>query len=86
MVEREHGRPDTGGEWSEQFQEVSVDSTFAGVSVRQMAEEADLLDEYRHAYQPASGISHGEWWAVEDYAMQRCASPLHFFHQVPALK
>lgn len=79
-------KADTGGEWSEQFQEVSVDSTFAGVSVRQMAEEAGLLDEYRHVYQPASGVSHGEWWAVEDYAMQRCANPLHCFHMVPALK
>lgn len=79
-------KAETGGEWSEQFQEVSVDSTFAGISVRQMAEDAGLLDEYRHVYQPASGITHGEWWAVEDYAMQRCANPLHFFHHVPALK
>lgn len=37
-------------------------------------------------YQPASGVSHGEWWAVEDYAMQRYASSLHFFPMVPALK
>ena len=79
-------KADTGGEWGEAFQEVSIDSTFSGVSVRQMAEEVGLLDEYRHVYQPASGISHGEWWAVEDYAMQRCANPLHFFHMVPALK
>lgn len=79
-------KADTGGEWSEQFQHVSVDSTFAGVSVRQMAEDAELLDEYRHVYQPASGVSHGEWWAVEDYALQRCANPLHLFHMVPALK
>ena len=79
-------KAETGGEWGEQFQEVSVDSTFAGVSVRQMAQEVDLLDEYRHVYQPASGVTHGEWWAVEDYAMQRCANPLHFFHQVPSLK
>lgn len=76
---------ETGGEWGEQFQEVSVDSTFAGISVRQMAEEADLLDEYRHVYQPASGVTHGEWWAVEDYAMQRCMNPLHLFHQVPSM-
>jgi hypothetical protein len=75
----------TGGDWSEQFQVVNLDSTFAGVSVRQMAEEADLLDEYRHVYQPASGVSHGEWWAVEDYAVQRCMNPLHFFHQVPSV-
>ncbi len=75
----------TGGDWSEQLQVVNLDSTFAGVTVRQMAEEADLLDEYRHLYQPASGVNHGEWWAVEDYAMQRCRNPLHFFHQVPSM-
>lgn len=73
-----------GSEWSQQFQDVSIDSTFAGKSVRQMAEEAGLLELYRHIYQSASGVSHGEWWAVEDYAMQRCLNPLHAFHAIPS--
>lgn len=75
-----------GSEWSQQFQDVSIDSTFAGKSVRQMAEEAGLLDLYRHLYQSASGVSHGEWWAVEDYAMQRCLNPLHAFHAIPSFE
>ena len=75
----------TGGEWGEAFQEVSIDSTFSGVNVRQMADQVGLLDEYRHVYQPASGVTHGEWWAVEDYAMQRCSNPLHLFHLVPSM-
>jgi hypothetical protein len=81
----EHLDRKTGGDWGEQFQAVNLDSTFSGVSVRQMAEEAGLSDLYRHLYQPNSGIAHGEWWALEDYAMQRCANPLHLFHRIPSL-
>lgn len=73
-----------GGEWGGEFQQVSVESTFAGVSLRQMALDADLGTLYRHVYQSASGVAHGEWWSIEDYAMQRCRNPLHLFHQVPS--
>lgn len=45
-----------------------------------------MLDEYRHIYQSASGIVHGEWWAIEDYSMQRCQNPLHLFHHLPSLE
>jgi hypothetical protein len=68
------------------FQEVSVESTFSGLSLRQMAAEAGLDDTYRHVYQPASGATHGEWWALEDYAMQRCLNPLHLFHRIPSFE
>jgi hypothetical protein len=74
----------TGGEWGEELQEVSLDATFTGKTLRQMAEEVGQLDQYRYVYQPASGVAHGEWWAVEDYAMERCANPLHRFHLLPA--
>lgn len=76
----------TGGDWGDQFQAVSLDSTFSGLTVRQMAEEVGMLDEYRHVYQSASGITHGEWWAIEDYALQRCQNPLHLFHRLPSLE
>lgn len=76
----------TGGDWGDQFQAVSLDSTFSGLTVRQMAEQVGMLDEYRHVYQSASGISHGEWWAIQDYAMQRCQNPLHLFHHLPSLE
>lgn len=74
----------TGGRHQEAFQEVSVEATFAGRSLRQMAAEAGADDEYRFEYQTASGVTHGEWWAIEDYAMQRCLNPLHRFHRIPS--
>jgi hypothetical protein len=75
-----------GGGWGLSFQDVNVESTFSGLSVRQMAAEADLHDTYRYVYQPASGVTHGEWWALEDYVMQRCMNPLHLFHSIPSFE
>jgi len=66
-------------------QEVSLDSTFAGRTLRQMAEECGALDLYRHVFQSASSIVHGEWWTIDDYTMQRCMNPLHRFHRMPSL-
>lgn len=73
----------TGGEWAEEFQAVSVESTFSGKHLRIMAEEVGELDSYNHLFQTSSGVTHGEWWALEDYALQRCVNPLHRFHFVP---
>ena len=85
-VERalQHFEKKLGGEWGQEFQEVSLDTTFSGRSVRDMAREAGLEDEYRYMYQSASGAAHGEWWAIEDYSMQRCLNPLHRFHLIPS--
>lgn len=65
-------------------QEVNLDSTFAGKSLRQMADECSAMDVYRHVFQPMSAVVHGEWWTIEDYALQRCANPLHRFHRIPS--
>ena len=73
----------TGGEWSEEFQVVSLESTFSGKSLREMADDIGEIDDYNHIFQVASGVTHGEWWAIEDYALQRCINPLHRFHYVP---
>jgi len=73
----------TGGEWAEEFQAVSVEGTFSGKHLRTMAEEVGELDSYNHLFQTSSGVTHGEWWAIEDYALQRCVNPLHRFHFVP---
>jgi hypothetical protein len=73
-----------GGDWGQEFQEVNLEPTFSGLTVRQMAVDSGLEDEYRHIYQSSSGASHGEWWAIEDYAMQRCMNPLHLFHRIPS--
>jgi len=75
-----------GGDLGEAFQEVSVDTTFSGLTMRKMAEEAGLMDVYRYLYQPTSGVTHGEWWAIEDYAMQRCVNPLHMVHHIPSFQ
>lgn len=75
-----------GGEHGAMFQEVSVDSTFAGKSLRAMAEEAGLSDDYKFLFQVQSGVTHGEWWALEDYALQRCLNPLHRFHYLPTFE
>jgi len=72
-----------GGEYQAMFQDVSVDSTFAGKNLRMMADEADMADDYRLHFQVESGVTHGEWWAIEEYAMQRCMNPLHRFHLLP---
>ncbi len=75
-----------GGEWGEEFIEVNLDSNFAGKSVRAMAAEVGLEDLYRHVYQGASAVLHGEWHTLEDNVMQRCLNPLHRFHQIPSLQ
>lgn len=75
-----------GGEPGSMFQEVSVESTFAGKNLRTMASEVGLMDEYRFTFQIESGVTHGEWWAIEEYAMQRCMNPLHRFHLLPTFR
>lgn len=61
------------------------DSFAGGKSLRAMAEEAGLLDLYRHAYYVASGITHSEWWSIETHCMERCLNVLHRGHLIPSL-
>jgi hypothetical protein len=81
----DHYEKRLGGDWGEEFINVSVGATFAGKTVRQMAEEAGMIDDYNLAYQSASGVTHGEWWSIEDNVMERCLNPLHRFHWIPRL-
>lgn len=76
-------REQTGGDHGDAFQSVSVEPTFANTSLRKMAEEVGLVDDYNFAVQPTSGVIHGEYWALEDYCLQPCMNVLHLFHQVP---
>ncbi len=65
---------------------VDTRDTFAeGKSIRQMADEADLLDFYRQAYSLSSGVAHSEWWSVETHAMEPCLNVLHGMHLIPSL-
>lgn len=70
------------------FDHVVVDtrSTFAeGTPLRVMAKEVGMLDLYRHSYQLQSGVTHSEWWSVEEHAMERCMNILHRGHLIPSL-
>lgn len=64
---------------------VDTRDTFSGVSLRAMAEESGLLNFYRQAYSLASGVAHGEWWSLENHAMERCLNVLHRGHLIPSL-
>jgi hypothetical protein len=75
-----------GGDWGQELIAVNLDSTFSGKSLRAMAFETGLEGTYRYVYQPASGVGHGEWWTLEDYALQRCLNPLHRFHWIPSME
>lgn len=44
-----------------------------------------LLDYYRQAYSLASGVAHGEWWSLENHAMERCQNVLHRGHLIPSM-
>lgn len=64
---------------------VDTRDSFSNKSLRQMAEEAGLLDFYRQVYYLASGVTHSEWWSIETHAMERCQNVLHRAHLVPSL-
>jgi Family of unknown function (DUF5677) len=73
-----------GGDWGTELIDVDIAGTFSGKTVRDMAREAGLADLYRNVYQQSSAVTHGEWWTIEDQALQRCLNPLHKFHQIPS--
>jgi hypothetical protein len=62
---------------------VDISANFAGKSLRQMADECELADLYRHAYQMQSGVSYSEWWSVEIHCMEPCLNVLHRGHLIP---
>jgi hypothetical protein len=48
-----------------------------------MADTIGLGDDYRFIFAPASSSFHGEWSAVEQFALERCMNPLHRGHRIP---
>ena len=64
---------------------VDTGDSFAGKSLRVMADDCGLIDLYRHAYYISSGVTHSEWWSVETHAMERCLNVLHRCHLIPSL-
>lgn len=63
--------------------EVNVGS-WAGITVREMAEDAGCLDLYRYAYNPFSAATHNMWHHISRLNLQTCENPLHRYHSVPA--
>lgn len=62
--------------------EVNV-GNWAGVDLRDMADEAGLIDLYRFAYAPYSSAAHSMWNHISRYNLLLCQNPLHRFHSVP---
>ncbi len=56
---------------------------WAGLSVRQMADEADCIDFYNFVYTPFSACAHSMWHHIGRYNLTECQNPLHRFHRVP---
>lgn len=64
--------------------DVSLKS-WSEISVRQMAEEADCVDLYNHAYQPFSSVAHNMWNHIGRYNMQPSTDPLHKYLRHPVI-
>ena len=67
----------------EEFQDISIEGSFAGIDTRKMAEQVGLLSEYRLLFAPASANVHGEWGALDQYVLTVCDNPLHRHHRIP---
>lgn len=62
--------------------EVNVGS-WSGLSTREMAEQAGILDFYRYVYTPFSAATHSMWQHVAKYNLITCDNPLHRYHKIP---
>lgn len=67
---------------SEEFQNISIQPNFAGVSVRKMADDVGMADDYRFLFAPASSTFHGEWPALDQFALVQCKNPMHRGHRI----
>jgi hypothetical protein len=66
----------------EEFQQIDVGGSFAGIDTRRMAAEADLEQDYRLLFAPASSNVHGEWSMIDEYVFDRCRNPAHRRHRI----
>lgn len=58
---------------------------WSGLSVRDMAKEADCLGLLNYSYAPFSAATHSMWHHVGRYNVIPCASPLHRHHLLPTV-
>jgi hypothetical protein len=68
----------------EEFQAVDLGGNFAGVSIREMAIQADLKRLYDLDYAPLSAELHGEWQSLEEWDLAVSDDPLHQGHHFGA--
>lgn len=66
----------------EEFQEISLEGSFSGIDARRMAQAVGMEAEYKLVFAPASAMAHGEWAALDRYALARCQTPAHRWHRV----
>lgn len=69
-------------ELSEEFQDIDIGGSFAGVDMRKMAYEVGLEQDYRLVLAPASADFHGEWGHLARYALTWCRNAAHRFHRI----
>src|SRR6266498_1100435 len=50
---------------------------WAGITTRQMAEEADCIDFYNYVYTPFSTVVHNTWGHIARYNLELSDNPLH---------
>lgn len=79
---RETLEREVNAEILEEFQDIDLGGNFAGVSIRDMATEADLRPAYTLSYQPLSSEAHGEWSSIRAHDLAVCVNPLHRHHRV----
>ena len=64
--------------------EVNV-GDWAGVSLREMAIEADCLDLHREDYTRWSAATHNMWHHIVKFNLGYCQNPLHGYHRLPTV-
>jgi hypothetical protein len=58
-------------------------SNWTKLKVRELAEQAGMIETYNAVYGPMSASVHGSWNAIARTGMRYCMNPLHRFHMVP---
>jgi hypothetical protein len=58
-------------------------SDWTTLTVRQLAEQSEMIDIYNAVYGPMSANVHGSWNVIARTCMRYCMNPLHRFHLIP---
>ncbi|MEE9465159.1 MAG: DUF5677 domain-containing protein [Candidatus Neomarinimicrobiota bacterium] len=64
--------------------EVNVGS-WSGLTTREMADEAGIIDFYNYCFTPFSAATHSQWHHIAKMNLNQCENPLHRYHRIPAI-